>query len=179
MRKVASLVNGVPHLVSVTWASDDSSMWVLEYLYTQWMNDPSYSLFLFTGQDAQLQSHSIQVIVGSNRTFFNFLASDKADFTAHYPYMWTLLTTRDQIPASDHDTQLNVRAQQYHRDFSNGVVQPSLRRARRPVRGASRAVCLYTHQTMSIQNLTASGYATVNQCHQSGTTGGGCYTGRL
>ena len=146
-------VDGVPHLISITWASDDSSMWVLEYLYTQWMNDPSYTLFLLPVQDAQLVALN-SVIVNSNRTFFNFLASDKADFTAHYPYIWTLLTTRDQIPAQVM-AQLNLRAQQYHNDLNNQLVQPSYAGETTSQWGI-QTVCLYTHND-AIQNLTAAG----------------------
>ena len=158
------VVNGVPHLISFTWASDDSSTWVLNYLYARWMNDPSYTLYLLPLQDAQLQALN-PLIIGSNRTFFNFLASDKADFASHYPYIWTLITTRDQIPAQVL-TQLNTRAQQYHSDVTSGVVQTSYAGETTSQWGIM-TICLYTHSDTT-QNLTAAGVRTwVNATNQA------------
>ena len=65
-------ITGQPHLISITWASDDSSTSMLLYLYQLWMNDPSYSLFLTPTQDQQLVQLNT-LILGSNRTFFNLL----------------------------------------------------------------------------------------------------------
>ena len=162
-------INGVQHLVSITYASDDSSLWALQYLYSVWMNDPSYTLYLFPGQDAQLVALN-PLFVGSNRTLFNFLACDKEDFTAHYPYIWTLITTRDLIPGQIL-SQINARAQQYHGDVSSGAVTLSYQGETTSAWGV-KSVCLYTHSDRT-QNLSAAGVRQwINGTNQARLAGG-------
>ena len=157
-------VAGVPHLVSITWASDDSSSPLLLYLYQLWMNDPSYSIFLTPTQDPQMLVLNT-LMLASNRTFFNFFASDVADFAGHYPYIWTLLTTRDQVPVPS-IASLNQRAQQYHNDVTSGAVQPSYIGETTSQWGIQN-VCLYTHYD-SAQLLTCGGVrAWVNATNQA------------
>ena len=136
------LVAGTPHLLSITWASDDSSMAYLEYLYAQWMNDPQYTAYLSPQQDPQLQALNA-LIVGSNRTFINAIAMASANFAAHYPYIFSALQPREQTPIPS-IMQLNQRAQQYHNDVASGAVQPSYDGETTSQWGIQN-VCMYTH----------------------------------
>ena len=114
------VVNGTRHLVSLTTASDDSSPQLLQLLYSQWLNDPSYSLFLAPAADDQLKTLT-PLMQATNRTFFNFLDGDPADFTAAYPFLWTLTNTKDKaaVPVL---AAINTRAQQYAADVVAGRV---------------------------------------------------------
>ena len=163
------VVDGVPHLVSITWASDDSSSPMLLYLYQLWMNDPQYSIFLTPTQDPQMIVLN-SLLLGSNRTFFNFFASDAADFTAHYPYVWTLLTTRDQVPVPSMGL-LNQRAQEYHNDVESGAVQLSYE-GETTSRWGIQTMCMYTHYD-SAQLLSCGGIrAWVNATNLARLTAG-------
>ena len=147
------VVDGVPHLLSITWASDDSSTPLLLHLYQQWMNDPQYSIFLAPSQDPQLVALN-SLILGSNRTFFNLLASDLNDFTARYPYVFTLLTSRDQVPVPS-VAALNQIAQQYHSDVKDGLKQLGYEGQTTSEWGIQN-MCMYVHQD-SAQVLSCGG----------------------
>ena len=115
-------VNGTQYLVSITTASDDSSPQLLQLLYSQWLNDPSFSFFLAPGADDQLQT-LMPLMAATNRTFFNFVNGDPADFASAYPYLFTLTNTKDQVPVPTL-AAINVRAQQYAADVAAGHVAP-------------------------------------------------------
>ena len=134
------VVNGTRYLVSLTTASDDSSPQLLQLLYSTWLNDPTYSFFLAPAADDQLKTLT-PLMQATNRTFFNFLDGDPADFTAAYPYIFTLTSTKDQVPVPIL-TAINTRAQQYAAQVNAGSVP-------RPagvvsIYGVS-SVCIYTH----------------------------------
>ena len=147
------VVNGTAHLLSITWASDDSSMSYLDYLYTQWMNDPQYTAYIAPQQDPQLQSLN-SLIVGSNRTFLNTFALASANFAPHYPYIFSAVQPRERIPMPSMD-QLNLRAQLYHDDVSSGAVKLSYA-GETTSRWGIQNVCLHTHNDPA-QILTCNG----------------------
>ena len=147
------VVNGVPHLLSITWASDDSSMPYMEYLYTQWLNDPSYTAYIAPQQDPQLQSLNA-LIVGSNRTFLNTYAMASANFVQQYPYIFSAIQPRERVPVPSMD-QLNLRAQQYHNDVNSGAKKPSYAEETTSQWGIQN-VCMYTHNDPA-QLLTCNG----------------------
>ena len=136
-------VGGVPHLISVTWASDDSSLSLLKYLYNDWLNDPQYTIFLAPTQDDQFQA-LLPLMRQSNATFLNLFAVDPDNFAIDpYPYVFTLLQMRDVIPQYGID-QLNQRAQQYYDDVTSGVVQLSRNYGTLNPYGLG-TVCMFTH----------------------------------
>ena len=134
------VVNGTRYLVSLTTASDDSSPQLLQLLYSTWLNDPSYSFFLAPAADDQLKT-LMPLMHATNRTFFNFLDGDPADFTSSYPYLFTLTSTKDQVPVPIL-AAVNTRAQQYAADVAAGTIaKPS---GYVSSYGVS-TVCIYTH----------------------------------
>ena len=137
------VVNGVPHLISVTWASDDSSLSLLLYLYTQWLNDPTYSLYLAPTMDDQFQA-LLPLMRESNATFFNLFAVSPDNFLIDpYPYVFTLLQMRDVIPQYGIE-QINQRVLQYYDDVVSGVV-PLERNTAMPNPYGIGTMCMYTH----------------------------------
>ena len=136
------VVNGVPHLISVTWASDDSSLTLLLYLYGMWLDDPQYTLYLAPTIDDQLQA-LLPMMRESNAVFFNLFAISPDNFIEPYPYVFTLLQMRDVIPQYGID-QINRRAQQYYTDVHSGLV-PLERNTQPPNPYGLTTVCMYTH----------------------------------
>ena len=136
-------VNNTPHTISVTWASDDSSLSLLLYLYGQWLSDPTYTLYLAPTQDDQFEA-LLPLMRQSNATFFNLFAVSPDHFLVDpYPYVYTLLQMRNIIPQYGID-QLNTRIQQYYNDTIHGLVTLPHNDAM-PNRFGLSTVCMYTH----------------------------------
>lgn len=92
--------------------------------------------------------------MGSNRTFFNTYALASANFKPQYPYIFSPLQSREALPQPVL-SQINLRAQQYHSDLTNGVVQPSYI-GETTSRWGVQNVCIYTHNDVTAV-LTCSG----------------------
>ena len=167
------VINSTAHLLSVTWASDDSSMAYLEYFYTQWMNDPSFTAYISPQQDPQLEVLN-SLILGSNRTFLNTYAMASVNFAAQYPYIFSPLQTREQQPVPSIN-QLNLRAQQYHTDMASGAVQLAYE-TETTSRWGIQKVCLYTHNDPA-QILTANGVRQWINATNEARLAAGCHGG--
>jgi len=143
--------NNESYLLSLTWATDDSSPNYLQLLYSTWLNDPSIALFLAPTTDYQYQI-LLPLIQATNRTFMNLIDSDPNDFTSHYPYTFTSIQSKDKIPLLTINT-INAAAQLYAQQVQDGEVTPSSR-STISVYGIT-SVCMFTHNdTASIQVCT-------------------------
>ena len=143
--------NNQSYLLSLTWATDDSSPNYLQLLYSTWLNDPSIALFLAPTTDYQYQT-LLPLIQATNRTFMNLIDSDPNDFTSDYPYTFTSVQSKDKTALLTMST-INAGAQLYARQVHDGEVLPAPG-SRISAYGLT-SVCMFTHNdTASIQVCT-------------------------
>ena len=110
--------NDTRYLLTITWASDDSSDAFLQLLYSQWLNDPSYFLFLMPPTQEQ-QVTVWPLVEGTNRTWTSILTLGDG-VLPDYPYRFNMLPTWSNAPHFTLDI-INARAQLYHEELVNGT----------------------------------------------------------
>ena len=135
------VVEGQPHLLSLTWVDDGSSAQYLQLLYAQLLDDPSIALLLSPPTNAQYQL-VLPLMRATNRTWLNLADTDPLNFAAHYPHVWTPTQPKDLVPKPTM-TQIDQRAQLYAQQLAAGQAQPP------PLGYVSpwgiTSVCMYTH----------------------------------
>ena len=149
--------NGSRYLLSLTWASDDSSDNLLKSLYSQWLNDPSYFLFLMPPTQQQ-QVTVWPLVQGTNRTWTSILTLGSG-VLPDYPYRFNMLPSWSTAPLKTLDT-INARAQLYHWEVANGTVTPLDTTVTSPY--GVLTVCLYTHNDSSLIDQASGVRAWVN-----------------
>ena len=139
------MVNHQSHLLSLTWTDDGSSANYLQLIYSQWINDPTIALILTPTTDTQYKT-ILPLMRASNRTFLNLLDADPADFTSHYPYVWSATAPKDQLPMPTLNT-INTQAQRYAALVS--ARQLSMPTGAVPSAYGIVSICMYTHNDTS------------------------------
>jgi hypothetical protein len=129
------------YLLSLTWATDDSSPDYLQLLYSTWLNDPTIAVFLPPTTDYQYQI-LLPLIQATNRTFMNLINTDPTDFISHYPYTFTAIQTKAQSPLPTMNS-INAAAQLYAQQVQTGEVPPPQTSAISTY--GITSVCMFTH----------------------------------
>jgi hypothetical protein len=143
--------NNQSYLLSLTWATDDSSPNYLQLLYSTWLNDPTIALFLAPATDLQYQI-LLPLIQATNRTFMNLIDSDPTNFLSNYPYTFTAIQPKSRTALLSMNS-INRAAQLYTQQVQAGNIKP--------VQGSTistygiTSVCMFTHNDSSqIQTCT-------------------------
>ena len=142
--------NDSQYLLAITWASDDSSDSYLQLLYSQWLNDPSYFLFLMPPTQEQ-QVTVWPLVEGTNRTWTSILTLGSG-VLPDYPYRFNMLPSWNQAPLRTLNT-INERAQLYHEELANGT-KPLFVDTVTSSYGIL-TVCLYTHNDSSLIDIAS------------------------
>jgi hypothetical protein len=116
------MVNNQSYLLSLTWVDDGSSSQYLQFLYSQWLNDPSISLLLSPPTNDQYHI-ILPLMQQSNKTFINLADTDPLNFLSHYPYVWTPTQPKDLVPLPTMN-QIDARAQLCYQQVEAGQAQP-------------------------------------------------------
>ena len=137
--------NNSRYLLACTWASDDSSDSYLQLLYSEWLNDPSYFLFLMPPTQQQ-QLTVFPLVEGTNRTWTSILTLGSG-VLPDYPYRFNMLPSWDQSVLATLAT-VNARAQLYHWEVANGTVTPLDTTVTSPF--GILTIALFTHNDSSL-----------------------------
>ena len=135
------LYNGSNYLLSLTYTSDDSSPNYLQLIYSQWLNDPTIAVLLTPANDDQFKQ-LLPLMQGTQRVWMNFIDADPANFVTHYPYVYTVINTKDSVPVAAIDT-INQRAILYAQQVQAGAVTAPANSFISPY--GLTSICMYTH----------------------------------
>ena len=145
-------VNGQPHLLSLTWTSDDSSLAYLSLLYSAWMADPTIALLLAPSTDVQLQS-LLPLLYASNRTIFDVFAGAPVDIgSPPYPYAFYPLQFKNEVAIPSLNA-INTAAQLHSATSPTSSSSPF----------GLTSLCIYTQQDSAVLPIRDGVLAWVNQ----------------
>jgi hypothetical protein len=110
---------GKQYNVQMIIADDQSSLDFAEYLYTNWLADPTIDIFQMPHDDI-MYKFLTPLMMKSNRTWYNIVNGDPANFVGHYPYILTPANTK--VSGRTHSTVLLI-IQSFSQSTSQSVTQ--------------------------------------------------------